>query len=68
MTTLASLAPPALADALGRIAARGLPRAYLGVDTDNHNRAFALYEGAGFHKVSGSTSWRKPFTIEEPRP
>ena len=58
----------ALADALRRIAARGLPRAYLGVDTDNHNRAFALYEDAGFRKVSGSTAWRRPFTTEEPRP
>ena len=62
------LARTALADALHRIDARGLPRAYLGVDTDNHNRAFALYEDAGFHKVSGSTSWRKPFPPEEPRP
>ena len=35
---------------------RGLPRAYLGVDTDNHNRAFALYEAPGSSKVSGSTS------------
>ncbi|HKF84387.1 MAG TPA: GNAT family N-acetyltransferase [Candidatus Limnocylindrales bacterium] len=59
------LARAALADALSRIAARGLPRAYLGVDTDNHNRAFALYEDAGFRKVSGTTAWRKPFIQEE---
>ncbi|HET7828038.1 MAG TPA: GNAT family N-acetyltransferase [Candidatus Limnocylindrales bacterium] len=59
------LARAALADALHRIDARGLPRAYLGVDTDNHNRAFALYEDAGFRKVSGTTAWRKAFDDEE---
>jgi ribosomal protein S18 acetylase RimI-like enzyme len=62
------LARAALADALHRIDARGLPRAYLGVDTDNQNRAFALYEDAGFHKVSGTTAWRKAFEHEEPAP
>jgi ribosomal protein S18 acetylase RimI-like enzyme len=62
------LARAALTDALHRIDARGLPRAYLGVDTDNHNRASALYEDAGFRKVSGTTAWRKPFDDEEPGP
>jgi ribosomal protein S18 acetylase RimI-like enzyme len=62
------LARAALADNLHRLAARGQTRAYLGVDTDNHNRAFALYETAGFRKVSGSTSYRKPFDRQELTP
>ena len=62
------LARAALADGLHRVAARGVTRAFLGVDTDNQNQAYALYEDAGFRKVSGSTSWRKPFNLEEPAP
>jgi ribosomal protein S18 acetylase RimI-like enzyme len=62
------LARAALAEGLHRVADRGVTRAFLGVDTDNHNRAFALYEDAGFRKVTGETSWRKPFTKEEPAP
>jgi mycothiol synthase len=62
------LARAALADSLRRVAARGVTRAYLGVDTDNQNQAYDLYEHAGFRKVAGSTSWRKPFTHEEPAP
>jgi mycothiol synthase len=58
------LARAALAEGLHRIAARGVTRAFLGVDTDNGNRAFALYEDAGFRKVAGETSWRKPFSLE----
>jgi mycothiol synthase len=58
------LARAALADNLHRLAARGVESAYLGVDTDNQNRAFALYEDAGFRKVTGTASYRKPFTAE----
>lgn len=66
MTVLTRLAPPA--DAFRRIPARGLPRADLRIDIDNHGRAFALDEDAGFRRGSGSSVWRKPFTTEEPRP
>lgn len=59
------LARVALADNLHRLRARGVASAYLGVDTDNQNRAFALYEDAGFRKVTGSTSFRKPFDGQE---
>ena len=38
------------------------PERYLGVDTDNQNRAYALYESCGFHVATSSTSYRKPFT------
>ena len=62
------LARAALVDSLHRLAARGLTRAYLGVDTDNHNRAFALYEDAGFRKASGSAAYRKPFDGQETGP
>jgi ribosomal protein S18 acetylase RimI-like enzyme len=58
------LARACLADNLHRLAARGQTRAYLGVDTDNQNRAFALYEDAGFRRASGSAAYRKPFTPE----
>jgi mycothiol synthase len=62
------LARAALADNLQRLRERGVQSAYLGVDTDNHNRAFALYEDAGFRKVTGSASYRKPFEGQETRP
>ena len=51
-----------------RIADEGARSACLGVDTDNHNRAHALYESCGFRKVSGSTAYRKPFLAEGARP
>lgn len=59
------LARAALLDSLHRLAARGVDHAYLGVDTDNQNRAFALYEDAGFRRVSGSATYRKPFEGQE---
>ena len=59
------LARAALADRLHRAAALGITRAFLGVDTDNQNQAYTLYEDAGFRRVSGATSWRKPFNHEE---
>lgn len=62
------LARAALADSLHRLAARGITRAYLGVDTDNHNRASALYEDAGFRTLSSSATYRKPFDGQETRP
>jgi len=62
------LARAALADNLHRLRGRGVESAYLGVDTDNHNRAFALYEDAGFRKVTGSASYRKPFDGQEAAP
>ena len=62
------LARAALADNLHRLAARGLSRAYLGVDTDNHNRASALYEDAGFRTLSSSATYRKPLDGQETRP
>ena len=47
-----------------RLRDAGATRAYLGVDTDNQNRAYALYESCGFHVATSSTSYRKPFTPE----
>ena len=46
----------------------GATSAYLGVDTDNHNRATALYESCGFRMASQSTAYRKPFSRQEPAP
>ena len=60
------LARVALAENLRRLAAIGMPRVYLGVDTDNTNRAFALYEDAGFRTVTRSASYRKPINPQEP--
>jgi ribosomal protein S18 acetylase RimI-like enzyme len=31
------------------------------VDTDNHNRALALYESCGFRVATRSATYRKPF-------
>jgi ribosomal protein S18 acetylase RimI-like enzyme len=54
------LAKATIAESLRRLKATGAASAYLGVDTDNHNRAFELYEWCGFRRVTGGTSWRKP--------
>lgn len=59
------LARAAIVESLRRLRDAGATSAYLGVDTDNHNRALALYESCGFRKVSGATSYRKPFTRED---
>jgi len=54
------LARAAIARSLALLRAQGAGSAYLGVDTDNHNRALALYESCGFRRVSTSVSYRKP--------
>ncbi len=61
------LARAAIARSLELLRDEGASSAYLGVDTDNHNRALALYESCGFRKVSGSTAYRKPFGVEDTR-
>jgi len=55
------LARAAIAESLRRLLAAGATSAYLGVDTDNHNRALALYESCGFRVVTRSANYRKPF-------
>ena len=55
------LARAAITESLRRLRAVGASSAYLGVDTDNHNRALALYESCGFRVASQDTSYRKPF-------
>jgi len=55
------LARAALAEVLHRFRAAGASAAYLGVDTANQQRAFALYESCGFARASLSTAYRKPF-------
>ena len=62
------LARAAILRSLALLRDEGATSAYLGVDTDNHNRASALYESCGFRKVSGSVAYRKPFTGQEPAP
>lgn len=59
------LARATLAEVLHRLRAAGASDAYLGVDAQNQNRAFALYEDLGFRMTSGSTAWRKPFRTGE---
>jgi ribosomal protein S18 acetylase RimI-like enzyme len=56
------LARAAIARSLEILRSEGATAAYLGVDTDNHNRALALYESCGFRVVSTSTAYRKPIT------
>ena len=59
------LARACIAESLRRLRDEGATSAYLGVDTDNHNRALALYESCGFRVASGSTTYRKPFDGKE---
>lgn len=59
------LARACIAESLRRLRAAGATSAYLGVDTDNHNRALALYESCGFRRVSTATNYRRPFSTEE---
>jgi ribosomal protein S18 acetylase RimI-like enzyme len=54
------LARAAVARSLELLRAEGAGSAYLGVDTDNQNRALALYESCGFRRVSTSINYRKP--------
>lgn len=62
------LARAAILRSLQLLRDEGAKSAYLGVDTDNHNRAFALYESAGFRRASGSATYRKRFTGQEHAP
>jgi mycothiol synthase len=59
------LARAAMARSLELLRAEGASTAYLGVDTDNDNRALALYESFGFVVVSTSISYRKPMRGSE---
>lgn len=54
------LARAVIARSLQLLNAEGVTSAYLGVDTDNHNRALALYESCGFRVISTSTTYRRP--------
>jgi ribosomal protein S18 acetylase RimI-like enzyme len=58
------LARACIVESLRRLRDAGATSAYLGVDTDNQNRAYALYESCGFHVATSSASYRKPFTSE----
>ena len=58
------LARACIAESLRRLRDAGATSAYLGVDTDNQNRAYALYESCGFHVATSSTDYRKPFQLE----
>jgi mycothiol synthase len=62
------LARAAIARSLELLRDDGATSAYLGVDTDNHNRALALYESCGFRVASSSTSYRKPLPATEATP
>jgi ribosomal protein S18 acetylase RimI-like enzyme len=62
------LARAAILRSLQLLRDEGATSAYLGVDTDNHNRASALYKSCGFRKVSGSAAYRKPFNVQESAP
>lgn len=62
------LARAAIARSLGLLRAEGAASAYLGVDTDNHNRALALYESCGFRVASTGTSYRRPMPGTDDRP
>ena len=55
------LARAAIAESLRRLRDSGAASAYLGVDTDNHNRALALYESCGFQVATRSATYRKLF-------
>ena len=59
------LARACIAESLRRLRDEGAMSAYLGVDTDNQNRALTLYESCGFRVASGSASYRKPFDSRE---
>jgi mycothiol synthase len=58
------LARAAISESLRRLRAAGATSAYLGVDTDNHNRAVELYEACGFRVASSTTTWRRPLEAD----
>jgi len=62
------LARAAIARSLSLLRAEGAGSAYLGVDTDNRNRALALYESCGFRRVSTGVNHRKPMPAPESKP
>lgn len=53
------LARAAIAESLRCLRESGATSAYLGVDTDNHNRALALYESCGFRVATRSATYRR---------
>jgi ribosomal protein S18 acetylase RimI-like enzyme len=55
------LARAAIAYSLALLRDAGATSAYLGVDTDNANRALALYKSCGFRVATRSATYRKPF-------
>jgi ribosomal protein S18 acetylase RimI-like enzyme len=57
------LARAVFGESLRRLRDAGAGSAWLGVDTDNPNRALALYESFGFRVVSGGATYRKPFVL-----
>ena len=59
------LARACIAESLRLLRDEGATAAFLGVDTGNHNRALDLYQSCGFEVVSSSTSYRRPFTMED---
>jgi len=58
------LARACIVESLRRLRAAGATSAYLGVDTDNQNRAYTLYESCGFRIATSSANYRKPFIPE----
>ncbi len=59
------LARACIARSLELLQAEGAASAYLGVDTDNHNQALALYEACGFRVASRSAVYRRPLPGQE---
>jgi ribosomal protein S18 acetylase RimI-like enzyme len=59
------LARACIAESLRRLRDAGATSAYLSVDTDNRNRALALYESCGFRVSSSNTTYRKRFRPPE---
>jgi mycothiol synthase len=62
------LARALIARSLEILRAHGATSAYLGVDTDNHNRALVLYESCGFRVAGLGRNYRKPFDDLEVEP
>ena len=58
------LARACIVESLRRLRDAGATSAYLGVDTDNQNRAYTLYESCGFRVATSSANYRKPFKPE----
>jgi ribosomal protein S18 acetylase RimI-like enzyme len=54
------LARALIVASLALLRERGMTSAWLGVDGDNVNAAFHLYESCGFERGRSTTSWRRP--------